>query len=277
MYELVNRLLHQADLAVSKTMDKSMSHGLLRNYRKIPEMRLEEIARECYVSPATLSRFCSKVDHVNYSHLSKAAKEELAFFDEQAKDFIHTLKLEDLSTEAVAEDTLDNLVNGLVSLKSSIDYGAIVQIARGLFTSSMGMIILHKAHRAAVVDFQLNMTLLGKTVFCTNSEEPDISPRKRGQRIMVIVPTSIDHFVEDAMTDAMKNTIAELKAIHDVSVVYISMHPERYILREKEFMITLPHPVEKLPFPTLMGKQMLEAVLDMIYYSCFYMMVSGEG
>ena len=182
MFELVNRLLHQADLSVAKTMDKSMSHGLLRHYREIPNMRLEEIARECFVSPATLSRFCSKVDHVNYSRLSRAAREDVEYFDEISQEFVESIKdNEGITADGVAMGTLENLTNAMSALRDSVDYDQVVTVAQRLHDSDLSMIIMHKAHRAVVTDFQLNMTLLGKPVFCTSSTAPDISPISRNR------------------------------------------------------------------------------------------------
>ena len=271
MFELVNRLLHQADLSVAKTMDKSMSHGLLRHYREIPNMRLEEIARECFVSPATLSRFCSKVDHVNYSRLSRAAREDVEYFDEISQEFVESIKdNEGITADGVAMGTLENLTNAMSALRDSVDYDQVVTVAQRLHDSDLSMIIMHKAHRAVVTDFQLNMTLLGKPVFCTSSTAPDISPISRNRSYVLLIPIYIDHFIGNALTESLKDLMASLEDTGNLRVVYFSMHPERLDLKEYECCVPLPHPTEPLPFPSLVGKQLLQSVLDMVYYSYFY-------
>ncbi|MBE5780404.1 MAG: hypothetical protein E7328_01075 [Clostridiales bacterium] len=271
MFELINRLLHQADLSVAKTMDKSMSHGLLRYYRNIPNMRLEEIARECFVSPATLSRFCSKVDHVNYSKLSRAAREDVEYFDEITQGFADSIKDKPgITADGVAMATLENLTNALSSLRDTVDYDQVVTVARRIYNSDLSMILMHKAHRAVVTDFQLNMTLLGKPVFCTSTDNPDISSVHKNRNYVLLIPTYIDHFIGDAMTDGIKSLIDSLNESCSLRVVYFSMHPEKLDLKENECCFPLPHPTEPLPFPALVGKQLLQSVLDMVYYSYYF-------
>ena len=44
---------------------------MANNFYRIPDMRISELAEECFVSPATISRFCRALGYENFAHLKQ--------------------------------------------------------------------------------------------------------------------------------------------------------------------------------------------------------------
>ena len=63
----------------------------------------------------------------NYSRLSRAAREDVEYFDEISQEFVESIKdNEGITADGVAMGTLENLTNAMSALRDSVDYDQVV-------------------------------------------------------------------------------------------------------------------------------------------------------
>ena len=69
MKSLFNQLVIYLDTANEIDTNYNIAWYVVRNFSKITDMSINELADKCYVSPATISRFCKSLGYENYLHL----------------------------------------------------------------------------------------------------------------------------------------------------------------------------------------------------------------
>lgn len=83
MKSLFYRLIIYLDTAPENDTNYNIAWFMANNFYRIYKMRISELAQECYVSPATISRFCRSLGYENFAHL----KQECYRFHSNEKKF----------------------------------------------------------------------------------------------------------------------------------------------------------------------------------------------
>ena len=68
MKNLFYRLIIYLDTANEKDTNYNIALFMANNFALISGMRISELANACFVSPATISRFCRALGSENYAH-----------------------------------------------------------------------------------------------------------------------------------------------------------------------------------------------------------------
>ena len=84
MKNLFYRLMIYLDTASETDTNYFIALFMANNFYRIPDMRISELAEECFVSPATISRFCRALGYENFAHL----KQECNSFHSNNKKFM---------------------------------------------------------------------------------------------------------------------------------------------------------------------------------------------
>ena len=58
---------------------------ILQNIYKIPESSITDVAKMCYVSTATISRLCRKLNYESFADFKKDVTMNLHYFNQDAK------------------------------------------------------------------------------------------------------------------------------------------------------------------------------------------------
>ena len=69
MKNLFYRLIIFLDTAQENDTNYNIAWFMANNFYRIANMRISELAAECFVSPATISRFCRALGYENFAHL----------------------------------------------------------------------------------------------------------------------------------------------------------------------------------------------------------------
>ena len=83
MKSLFYRLIIFLDTASEADTNYNIAWYMAHNFSKVAKMGISQLAKECYVSPATISRFCRALGYENYAHL----KQECSSFASDSKKF----------------------------------------------------------------------------------------------------------------------------------------------------------------------------------------------
>ena len=83
MKNLFYRLIIFLDTAQENDTNYNIAWFMANNFYRIADMRISELASECFVSPATISRFCRALGYENFAHL----KQECYTFHSDDKKF----------------------------------------------------------------------------------------------------------------------------------------------------------------------------------------------
>ena len=90
MKNLFYRLMIYLDTASETDTNYFIALFMANNFYRIPDMRISELAEECFVSPATISRFCRALGYENFAHL----KQECNSFHSNNKKFNNLINID---------------------------------------------------------------------------------------------------------------------------------------------------------------------------------------
>ena len=89
MKNLFYRLIIYLDTASETDTNYNIALFMANNFYRIYSMRINELASVCYVSPATISRFCKSLGYENFAHL----KQECYSFHSNNKKFNNLINI----------------------------------------------------------------------------------------------------------------------------------------------------------------------------------------
>lgn len=75
MKSLFYRLIIYLDTANENDTNYNIAWFMANNFYRISQMKINELAQACFVSPATISRFCRALGYENYAHLKQECKQ----------------------------------------------------------------------------------------------------------------------------------------------------------------------------------------------------------
>ena len=140
MKNLFYRLLIYLDSANESDTNYNIAWYMAHHLSALANMGISKLAKECFVSPATISRFCRALGYENYAHL----KQECASFASSKRKFNNLID--------VPLDMMKNSPEACTEFYSQqVSYG-VSQLARHLNWNVIDK-VLHLIHESETVAF----------------------------------------------------------------------------------------------------------------------------
>ena len=138
-----------------------IAFNLLQCLSEIPSLRIEEVAKRCFTSSATLSRFCTKLGYSNYTVFRKAVQHEMEDIEKQERN---QAKILSLPTNIALPSVLDSMLIALRAFRASLNTKQIMNAAKEIADSPQCVIMGPDIVQPAILDFQIKMYMAGKNI-----------------------------------------------------------------------------------------------------------------
>jgi len=229
---------------------------LLQNMRQIPELSIEKMALLCFVSPASLSRFCKRLGFKNYAYFRSLFE---MFLDEEEM-FKPTYRAQ-LSADPLNKTfarVVDYHIQAMEALKKQIDFDTVTQAVDAINLCEHAYLICDEDLIASVMDFQLQMAKFNKFIEVLSGWLP--SNKAKGNSVRIL--PNLKHIegpldlrkIEMKTVERLGREKGNLKDIH-ISIIetspYVSNLNDRFINEGK------------------IGKQILSCILE-VFYVLYY-------
>lgn len=167
-------LMSYVNVSSNQDMYSTIAHTILRNLDKIPKLSINELADLCYTSPATISRFCKKINCQSFSEFKKA----MALALEQAEDEIH-FKAEDLqciekNPQYLVDKVYLDTINALKKGQENINIFDVDKICRMIHDASKVHFYGFQFNKIVASDFQLKLLKLKKLIYSFVGREGEL-------------------------------------------------------------------------------------------------------
>lgn len=116
MKNLFYRLIIFLDTAQENDTYYNIALFMANNFYRIATMRISELASECFVSPATISRFCRALGYENYAHL----KQECYTFHSNDKRFNNLINISLETMRDNPQEATDEYVQQVINYVSDL-------------------------------------------------------------------------------------------------------------------------------------------------------------
>ncbi len=127
----------------------------LENYSHIGEMNIYDVADECFVSRASVRRFCQYIGYDNFKNL----KGEVKDFDEQFEDYIRPYDVKDFRTQLKLQ--IDDIID---EIDRNFTEKHVEEIIDTIQTSNQIVFLASDTLNARVKNFQKFILLYGKNI-----------------------------------------------------------------------------------------------------------------
>ena len=135
MKNLFYRLLIYLDSANETDTNYNIAWYMAHHISEVAHMGISKLASECFVSPATISRFCRTLGYENYAHL----KQECAWFSSTSRKF-----------------------NNLSQLSSYLDWNVIDEVLKLIHDSDNVAFFGTQFSHSVALHFQTDLLMLEK-------------------------------------------------------------------------------------------------------------------
>ena len=166
---------------------------ILKNIEKISDMNIVEVADMCYVSTATISRLCRKLNYESFIDFKADVirsleydrdEDRLLYFDEQIPD-INTVNT--LGKEAF-KNHFDNIQNTLQSTFDHMDYKKLLQIVDMMQESKRVYFLGNYFTQSCANQLQIELSQQGKECFALypiSQQKEILKQMKEGDLIII--------------------------------------------------------------------------------------------
>ena len=166
MKNLFYRLILFLDTANESDINYAIALYLANHFYEISNMRISELASECYVSPATISRFCRALGYENFAHL----KQECYSFHSNDKKFNNLINISPrLMREEPAKATanfVEDISNNLHQLNTYLNWDDIDQVLAYIHDYDNVVFFGTQFSQSAALHFQTDLLMLEKYTIC---------------------------------------------------------------------------------------------------------------
>lgn len=261
MNDLLSKLLLFMEINMHvQTVDSQISRFLWQNANQVDKLGIEAVAKACFTSPATVSRFCKKLDFNGFSDF------KIAFIDaweesRQSEVCMSRAVYEQLQMqpELIVDYSFDLAMSGLQETKNKIQINHLEQVVRILgLAKAIHFIGIGYSHFVAK-DAQHKFMRLGK--YCTAYSNLDVQKAEfemfRDGEVAVILSFS-------GATDAT-NELAELAKASGVRIVAITADPTSKLGQLANHVIQISGRENQFTDSSTSGRIMLHAMIDSLY------------
>lgn len=162
MKNLFYRLIIFLDTAAENDTNYNIAWFMANNFYRIADMRISELAAECFVSPATISRFCRALGYENFAHL----KQECYTFHSNDKKFNNLIRipLETMqdNPEQATQEYVDQIISHVSSLPEVLDWQEIDATLKLIHDSDSVAFFGTQFSQSAALHFQTDLLMLEK-------------------------------------------------------------------------------------------------------------------
>ena len=178
MKNLFYRLLIYLDSANETDTNYNIAWYMAHHISEVAHMGISKLASECFVSPATISRFCRTLGYENYAHL----KQECAWFSSTSRKFNNLINVPlDMMKDHPEESTAyysQQICTSLSQLSSYLDWNVIDEVLKLIHDSDNVAFFGTQFSHSVALHFQTDLLMLekltnAKVVIITNDQDFD--------------------------------------------------------------------------------------------------------
>lgn len=159
---LFYRLIIFLDTANENDTNYNIAWYMANNFKKVAHMGISEMAKACYVSPATISRFCRTLGYENFAHLKlecEIFQKNMVRYDNLARV---PMELLTKNPSSATESYVKDIVTQLEELRNYLDWNEIDASLKLIHDAKQVAFFGTQFSHSAALHFQTDLMMLDK-------------------------------------------------------------------------------------------------------------------
>jgi len=194
MKNLFYRLIIFLDTAQENDTNYNIALFMANNFYRIAHMRISELANECFVSPATISRFCRALGYENFAHL----KQECYTFHSPDKKFnnLINISLETMKAhpQKATQEYVEQVTDYIADLPHILDWHEIDAVLKLIHDSDSVAFFGTQFSQSVALHFQTDLLMLEKFTMAYMDSARQLECAKSLTRESVAVIITVNGF-----------------------------------------------------------------------------------
>ena len=184
MNTLLSRLIVYINSCVKKDVIYEIARYIIKNYSYCQNITLKDIMDECYVSRASVTRFCEYFGFHSWNNFQSFLVKTKKVKEQQIESRFSNIDIESIYDHLcyiTKNDSLEfknNLKKEINALVEIINQSSRIYLFGAVYPLSLA------------VDFQINMISIGKTVYSDFQSESDYLEPMNGDDLAIILTAS---------------------------------------------------------------------------------------
>ena len=162
MKNLFYSLIIFLDTAQENDINYNIALFMANNFYRIANMKINEVAKECYVSPSSISRFCRTLGYDNFAHL----KQECYSFHSNDKKFNNLIHIPASlmrdNPVSATYDYVSKVTKNMSALSETLNWNEIDKVLRLIHDSDNVAFFGTQFSQTAALHFQTDLLMLEK-------------------------------------------------------------------------------------------------------------------
>jgi len=205
MKNLFYRLIMFIDSANEDDLNYKIAFYMITNFYKLGDMRISELAKACYVSAATISRFCRELGYDNYAELRHDCVEYTAWENNMGNLIQINPDVMRYQPKRATEIYVDQLAQCIKNLANVLDWNVIDQVLKLIHKSDDIHFFGIQASHDAAVHLQGDLMVTGKFTHAnTDSHVLEESARKLTEDSVAIILSVKGNYMYKSGAKALK-------------------------------------------------------------------------
>lgn len=221
MKNLFYRLIIFLDTAQETDTNYNIAWFMANNFYRIANMRISELAAECFVSPATISRFCRALGYENFAHL----KQECYTFHSHDKKFnnLINIPLETMkdNPQQATKQYVQQVVDYISDLPDLLDWNEVDVILKLIHDSESVAFFGTQFSQSAALHLQTDLLMLEKFTMAYMDSSRQLECAKQLTKSSVAIIMTVNGY----FTNSHSKMLQYIKK-SGCQVVLITCHPQ---------------------------------------------------
>lgn len=146
--------------------DSYIAQYILHNHDKIPNMTIFDIAKECNTSPATLTRFCKRINNSSFKEL----KEDVVVYNEFLEAEINHKNIDDhttvdINSNNILENYFESVYKSFNETKNLISESKLIRAVEWIYEAKSIYVFGSSFSNIIAKNFSEKFTRLDKTTY----------------------------------------------------------------------------------------------------------------
>ncbi|TLG73872.1 MurR/RpiR family transcriptional regulator [Culicoidibacter larvae] len=260
MYDVVGRLIALMDVRKNSTdIYYFIARTILLHIDEVADMGIEELALLCYTSPATISRFCRKIQLDSFADLRHYISQAHAYYNEEVRFTKDELMAINEQPQWLPDKLFPISIEAITETYRLLDMAVIQQVIDAIYSATQVAFFGSDYSQLVARDGQYKFIRLGKFVTAfsdVKNQEEDANQLQNG---------AVAVFFSVSGESKQVNHLCRLAMKRGAQIVVITNNRKSTLAKKADFVIEVGGVESTFTNSSISGRMALMSIVDILY------------
>lgn len=256
LYNLVTFL----NTSSSEEMFYTICYNILSHIDEIPTINILDLAKMCYTSPATISRFCRHLKFANFAEFKNEVCEALNMARNEIKLSGSSLVEAYQNPQSCVDLIYDTSIKSLQMAKEGLKIEDVDQFCKIIHEAKKIHFFGFQFNKIIASDFQIKLLKLGKLAYAFADRGDD------AQRIELLDEDSLAIVLSSRARDLQMFSLVDAIKTRNSKVVLVTMNKDAKVIEKVDHAFVVNGIINEIFESSTSETTVIKTFLDLVYF-----------